>query len=129
MSALEAIKRQAPDTSLRVHAYNSPIVMDLAQSDAGICSHPLAGRISFRQPCVNTFQSFSMESTLNSCHWLDKARNHILTLQAGEMQTSIPAEVPLVTYITRCFEPYRGWPQVAEGLALLMQRNPRCTFC
>ena len=27
--------------------------------------------------------------------------------------------------MTRCFEPYRGWPQVAEGLALLMQRNPR----
>ena len=38
---------------------------------------------------------------------------------------SIPADVPLVTYVTRCFEPYRGWPQVAEGLALLMQRNPR----
>ena len=41
------------------------------------------------------------------------------------MQKSIPADAPLVTYVTRCFEPYRGWPQVAEGLALLMQRNPR----
>jgi len=37
----------------------------------------------------------------------------------------IPTKVPLVTYVTRCFEPYRGWPQVAEGLATLMQRNPR----
>jgi glycosyltransferase involved in cell wall biosynthesis len=38
---------------------------------------------------------------------------------------TLPAEVPLVTYVTRCFEPYRGWPQVAQGLALLLQRNPR----
>ena len=27
----------SPDTSLRVHTYNSPIVMDLAQADAAIC--------------------------------------------------------------------------------------------
>ena len=27
----------SPDTSLRVHTYNSPIVMDLAQCDAAIC--------------------------------------------------------------------------------------------
>ena len=40
-------------------------------------------------------------------------------------KVSIPQDAPLVTYVTRCFEPYRGWPQVAEGLALLMQRNPR----
>ena len=33
----------SPDTSLRVHTYNSPIVMDLAQADAAICPHPLAG--------------------------------------------------------------------------------------
>ena len=48
-----------------------------------------------------------------------------LTLKAGGAKASIPADVPLVTYVTRCFEPYRGWPQVAEGLAMLMQRNPR----
>jgi len=44
-------------------------------------------------------------------------------LQIGDLH--IPADVPLVTYITRGFEPYRGWPQVAEGMALLLQRNPR----
>ena len=53
------------------------------------------------------------------------ARHHPLNLGAGDAKTTIPEDVPLVTYVTRCFEPYRGWPQVAEGLALLMQRNPR----
>ena len=48
-----------------------------------------------------------------------------LALQASDREVAIPENVPLVTYVTRCFEPYRGWPQVAEGLALLMQRNPR----
>ena len=52
-------------------------------------------------------------------------RVHALNLQSGGMQASIPEDVPLVTYVTRCFEPYRGWPQVAQGLSLLMQRNPR----
>ena len=37
MWALESDQPPSPDTSLRVHTYNSPIVMDLAQSDAAIC--------------------------------------------------------------------------------------------
>jgi glycosyltransferase involved in cell wall biosynthesis len=53
------------------------------------------------------------------------ARHGSLNLEAGDAKATIPANVPLVTYVTRCFEPYRGWPQVAEGLALLMQRHPR----
>ena len=30
-------QRPSPDTSLRVHTYNSLIVMDLAQTDGAIC--------------------------------------------------------------------------------------------
>ena len=37
----------------------------------------------------------------------------------------LSTKVPLVTYTTRCFEQYRGWPQVAKGINLLMQRNPQ----
>ena len=55
---------------------------------------------------------------------LGQERHHELILKLVTTAT-IPADVPLITYVTRCFEPYRGWPQVAEGLALLMQRNPR----
>ena len=37
MWALAKNQPPSPDTSLRVHTYNSPIVMDLAHCDAAIC--------------------------------------------------------------------------------------------
>ena len=53
-----------------------------SQSDAGIC--PTVGRrISFRQD-VNFLSVIFDEPTPNSCHGWTKARNHILTLQAGD---------------------------------------------
>ena len=118
-------KPPSPDTSLRVHTYNSPIVMDLAQTDAAICpTHWQADQFpsAMRQRLSVIFDGVDTEQLPMVGQ---SARLHSLTLQAGSIQASIPADVPLVTYVTRCFEPYRGWPQIAEGLALLMQRNPR----
>ena len=115
----------SPDTSLRVHTYNSPIVMDLAQADAAIC--PTRWQADQFPPAMRRQLSVIFDGVDTDQLPLvgQDARKHALTLQAGGVQASIPADVPLVTYVTRCFEPYRGWPQVAEGLALLMQRNPR----
>ena len=115
----------SPDTSLRVHTYNSPIAMDLAQADAAICpTHWQADQFpsAMRQHLSVIFDGGDVEQLPMVGQ---EARLHTLTLQAGGVQVTIPADVPLVTYVTRCFEPYRGWPQVAEGLAMLMQRNPR----
>ena len=115
----------SPDTSLRVHTYNSPIVMDLAQADAAICpTHWQADQFpaAMRQHLSVIFDGVNTEQLPLVGQ---EFRKHSLSLQAGNAQASIPADVPLVTYVTRCFEPYRGWPQVAEGLSILMQRNPR----
>lgn len=115
----------SPDTCLRVHTYNSPIVMDLAQSDAAICptrwqanQFPAAMRNHLRV-------IFDGIDTERIPLVTPESRMGALALQASDQRISIPEDVPLVTYVTRCFEPYRGWPQVAEGLALLMQRHPR----
>ena len=115
----------SPDTSLRVHTYNSPIVMDLAHADAAIC--PTRWQADQFPPAMRQHLSVIFDGVDTEQLPLVKqdARHHTLNIQSGDIQTSIPADVPLVTYVTRCFEPYRGWPQVAEGLALLMQRNPR----
>ena len=115
----------SPDTSLRVHTYNSPIVMDLAQTDAAIC--PTHWQASQFPPTIRRNLSVIFDGVDTERLPLVKQgkRNHRLNIQAGEIHTSVPEDVPLVTYVTRCFEPYRGWPQVCEGLALLMQRNPR----
>ena len=115
----------SPDTSLRVHTYNSPIVMDLAQCDAAIC--PTHWQADQFPPAMrrNLSVIFDGVDTHNLPFVEQDARLHHLSLKSGDAQVSIPSDVPLVTYVTRCFETYRGWPQVAEGLALLMQRNPR----
>ena len=109
----------SPDTACRVHTYNAPIVMDLALSDRALCPthwqaqqfpNLLKDRLDVVFDGINTdlFQPLPQDS-----------RREGLTLD----NLHIPADVPLVTYTTRGFEPYRGWPQVAEGLSLLMQRN------
>tara|TARA_B100000674_G_scaffold26203_1_gene18323 strand:+ start:933 stop:2180 length:1248 start_codon:yes stop_codon:yes gene_type:complete len=118
-------QQPSPDTSLRVHTYNSPIVMDLAQCDAAIC--PTHWQANQFPPAVrrNLSVIFDGVDTEQLPFIGQTSRNSALKLNAGGIQASIPANVQLVTYVTRCFEPYRGWPQVAEGLAMLMQRNPR----
>ena len=115
----------SPDTSLRVHTYNSPIVMDLAQCDASIC--PTRWQAAQFPPVIrrNLSVIFDGVDTEQLPLVEQVARHNALQIEAGAVKASIPADVPLITYVTRCFEPYRGWPQVAEGLALLMQRNPR----
>ena len=115
----------SPDTCLRVHTYNSPIVMDLAQSDAAICPTRWQAQ---QFPAVmrnHLHVIFDGIDTERLPLIAPESRMGGLTLQAGDQQVEIPERAPLVTYVTRCFEPYRGWPQVAEGLSRLMQRNPR----
>ena len=108
-----------PDTACRVHTYNAPIVMDLSLSDRAICpTHwqakqfpsPLINRLEVVFDGINTelFQPLTNTDQLGGL---------------GVADLNISSDVPLVTYTTRGFEPYRGWPQVAQGLSILMKRN------
>jgi len=110
----------SPDTSLRVHTYNSPIVMDLAIVDRGLCpTNWQASQFpdSLRSRLSVVFDGIDTEQLQPA----PERKKEALTIR----DLTIGADIPLVTYVTRGFEPYRGWPQVAEGLALLLQRNPR----
>ena len=110
----------SPDTCLRVHSYNSPIVMDLALADGGLCpTHWQASQFpkALRNRLSVVFDGIDTERLQPA----PERQQQALKLR----ELTIDADVPLVTYVTRGFEPYRGWPQVAEGLALLLQRNPR----
>lgn len=109
----------SPDTACRVHTYNAPIMMDLGLSDRALCPtrwqaqqfpELLQERIDIIFDGINTELFRPLTPT---------ERQPGLSL--GSLH--IPSDVPLVTYTTRGFEPYRGWPQVAEGLSLLMKRN------
>ena len=111
----------SPDTSLRVHTYNSPIVMDLALTDAAICPTQWQAN-QFPQALRGQLQVIFDGIDIDRIIPPSQAKR-AEPFQLGEIR--LAQDAPLVTYITRCFEPYRGWPQVAEGLALLLQRNPR----
>lgn len=109
----------SPDTACRVHTYNAPIVMDLGLCDRALCPtrwqaqqfpELLKERLDVIFDGINT----ELFRPLTPAE-----REPGLTL--GNLH--IPNDVPLVTYTTRGFEPYRGWPQVAEGLSMLMKRN------
>jgi len=109
-----------PDTSLRVHTYNSPIVMDLALCDGALC--PTRWQASqFPEPLRQRLSVVFDGIDTTRLQPRPECQGQALQLR----QLTVAADVPLVTYVTRGFEPYRGWPQVAEGLALLLQRNPR----
>lgn len=111
----------SPDTACRVHTYNAPIVMDLAMADLALC--PTQWQASqFPSPLKQRLEVvFDGIDTQAFAPLPPQERAKGLSIQ----DLHIPADVPLVTYTTRGFEPYRGWPQVAEGLSLLLQRNPQ----
>jgi glycosyltransferase involved in cell wall biosynthesis len=110
----------SPDTCLRVHTYNSPIVMDLAQADGALC--PTQWQASQFPEALRARLSVVFDG-IDTQRLQPAPERQTQPLQLRDL--TIEADVPLVTYVTRGFEPYRGWPQVAEGLALLLQRNPR----
>jgi glycosyltransferase involved in cell wall biosynthesis len=109
----------SPDTACRVHTYNAPIVMDLGLSDRALCPTRWQAQQfpEFLQERLDVI--FDGINTELFRPLTPAERQPGLTL--GDLH--IPSDVPLVTYTTRGFEPYRGWPQVAEGLSLLMKRN------
>ena len=37
--------------------------------------------------------------------------------------------IEVVTYLSRCFEEYRGFLQAMQALVALQQRRPRCICC
>jgi glycosyltransferase involved in cell wall biosynthesis len=56
-----------------------------------------------------------------------------ITLLAGLRRAQLPRlpclppdpELEVLTYVSRCFEEYRGFPQAIEAIARLQQARPR----
>ena len=111
----------SPDTACRVHTYNAPILMDLGLSDRALC--PTRWQAQQFPPLLRERLDVIFDG-------INTKLFRPLTQAEGKTglilsNLRVPSDVPLVTYTTRGFEPYRGWPQVAEGLSLLMKRNPQ----
>lgn len=110
----------SPDLACRVHTYNAPILMDMAICDAGI----VPTEWQYKQFPDRLKNNLSViYDGIDTDFFKPKESIHDEYFEIGKEK--IPVDIPLVTYTTRCFEQYRGWPQVAKGISLIMQRNPQ----
>lgn len=108
------------DDEARIRIKNAPILQDLYSCDRGL------------SPTYWQHQQFPSEfqSKINVLHdgidtdFFRPQPGAKLVLQSCQLDLSHVDEI--VTYATRGMEPYRGFPQFMETVALLQQRRPNC---
>lgn len=108
------------DAEAKIRVKNAAILLDLYSCDRGLC------------PTQWQKHQFPVEfhSKLKVLHdGIDTAffrprPNAKLVLKEQGLDLSGVEE--LVTYATRGMEPYRGFPQFMQAVALIQQRRPRC---
>jgi glycosyltransferase involved in cell wall biosynthesis len=109
-----------PDDELRIRVKNAPILLDLAHCDRGLC--PTRWQ---RQQFPSELQSklFVMHDGVDTSYF-KPSPGAKLVLPAVNLDLSHVDE--LVTYVGRGMEPYRGFPQFMEAVALILKRRPNC---
>jgi glycosyltransferase involved in cell wall biosynthesis len=98
---------------------NSSLLIDLVAADAGLC--PTRWQ---QQQFPRVFQP-----KLEVMHEGVDTDYHQpvpgTALDLPRVGISLPADAPLITYVSRGLEPYRGFPQFIEAMYLVQRRNPR----
>ena len=108
------------DDLCRIRVKNAPILIDLYNCDRGLT------------PTNWQHQQFPPEyhSKINVCHdgidtnFFQPQPDAKLVLPRINLDLSHVSE--LVTYVGRGMEPYRGFPQFMEAVALIQQQRPNC---
>lgn len=102
------------DDALRIRTRNAGILLELTSCDRGIC------------PTVFQRDQFPPElrGKLTVLHDGVDTRYFNPATAAPQLR-DIPPDAEIVTYATRGLEPYRGFPQFMEAIALLQARRPK----
>lgn len=108
------------DDEARIRIKNAPILQDLYSCDRGL------------SPTYWQRQQFPLEyhNKINVLH--DGIDTNFFCPKAGaklvipRINLDLSHVEELVTYVARGMEPYRGFPQFIEAVALLQQRRPQC---
>lgn len=115
-SYLDRNAPKAADAELRIRMKNTALLHDLAAMDWGQC--PTAYQLS-------QFPEL-FRSRITVLH--DGVDTDYFTPEPGAMfsvgDRTFRQGDPLVTYIARGMEPYRGFPQFIEALSILQKRDP-----
>jgi glycosyltransferase involved in cell wall biosynthesis len=100
------------DDALRIRSRNAELLLELTSCDRGLCP--------------TTFQRDQFPPELRDK--LTVLHDGVDTAYFAPLPTALPdlpADAEIVTYATRGLEPYRGFPQFMQALALLQARRPK----
>jgi len=105
------------DRQLRVRTWNAHLLLELADCDAAVVP--------------TTWQRNQFPETWRErLHLIHEGVDVEALRQLRKQPPPAPAWLPrgdgveVVSYVSRGFEPYRGFPQAIQGLALLQQQRP-----
>ncbi|NEO69103.1 glycosyltransferase family 4 protein [Moorena sp. SIO3H5] len=107
------------NSEAKIRVKNAPILIDLASCDQGLCPtywqrqqfpSEYHGKLQVRHDGVDT-SFFRPEPGA--------------TLVLPSLNLDLSGVKEIVTYATRGMEPYRGFPQFMEAVALIQQRRPQ----
>jgi glycosyltransferase involved in cell wall biosynthesis len=109
-----------PNDECRIRVKNAPILIDLYSCDRGLA------------PTYWQRQQFppELQSKINVIH--DGVDTNFFVPKPGaklvlpRINLDLSHVSELVTYVGRGMEPYRGFPQFMESVALIQQRRPNC---
>ncbi len=114
----------------RIRVKNAPILLDLASCDGGLCPTfwqrqqfppEFHSKLKVLHDGIDT-SFFKPHQTLP----LERGAGGDQTLinMPGGDQLDLPKNAEIVTYVSRGFEPYRGFPQFMEAIAILQKQRP-----
>lgn len=110
------------DDEARIRIKNAPILLDLATCDRGL-SPTNWQRSQFPQ---EFHSKIKVHHDGIDTSYFQPIPNAKLVLPRINLDLSEVDEI--VTYVARGMEPYRGFPQFMETIALLQQKRPQCHF-
>ncbi|MCC0176262.1 glycosyltransferase family 4 protein [Waterburya agarophytonicola K14] len=110
------------DDEARIRIKNAPILLDLATCDRGLS--PTAWQRSQFPPEFHDKIKVHHDG-IDTTYF--KPLPHA-KLFIPRINLDLSGVEEIVTYVARGMEPYRGFPQLIEAIALLQQKRPQCHF-
>ena len=106
------------DRALRLRTWNAQTLLELADCDLGVVPTQWQ-RQQFPSHLASKLQVIHEGIDVEALGALDRGLD-----QRPEVLSRDP-EIEVVTYVSRGFEEYRGFPQAMQALSLLQQRRPK----
>lgn len=106
------------DDALRIRTANAAILIELAQCDRGVC--PTAFQREQFPAELRTKLTVLHDGVDTDFFAPDDA-----AAAARPPHLDVADDAEIVTYATRGLDPYRGFPQFMEAIAILQRRRPR----